>query len=427
VFEIRQNDTNPALVADLTYEDGSPATIPAGSTVNLILKNPDATATYLTAVCAFSGNTVTYNWQSSDTATAGDYVAEFQVTYPDGTVRLFPTTGYFPLVITPNLSGTDKARPTYVTTKNVLADTRERLDGRTRPGRNKLKSAVDSANETITLKYPTAGVAPGMVLSVGLESLYVWDTSGLTCTVERGAEDTVPAQHAEGDVVLVDPQFTDARILAAVNRTLAALPAMGVYPVKALDRTLAFGTEGYDMAPDVVDVLDVRWQDHWDSSRWTAMDSFEVQHNMPTAQFPSGVALFLPEQPYYRPLTTGTGSAIRVRYRATFTPLSSLFDDVLTITGLPGSALDLLALGAAIDLMSGRPIQRVFDNAQPDPRNAAEVKTGDVLNAPAALRQTFAQRVADEAAKLAREWPQRTPTRRLMDGGISVRPRLWWR
>lgn len=433
-FEIRQGDTNPALVADLTYEDGTAATIPAGSTVNLILKNTDATVTYLTAACTFSGNTVTYSWQASDTAVAGDYVAEFQVTYPDSTVRLFPTSGYFALTITPKLSGTDKPRPTYLTTADVIAQARVYLDGRVRPGRNKLAAAIGVTDETLSFSYDTAGAAQGLPLSIGLETLYVWDGAGRgPYTVERGADGTIPAQHAAGDPILIDPEFTDAQILSAVNQTLNRLPSSGVYAVKAIDTTLNSTRQGYDLATDVVSVLDVRWQDPIDGSQWTAMESFEVERNMPTDVFPSGVALFLPERPYLWPSpvqvanNSGDTYKLRVRYRSTFTPLTTLFDDVLAVTGIPDSATDLLALGAAVRLMDGRAVQRVRNQSQPDARDSAEVRVQDVLNSAAALRQTYQTRVQEEADKLTREQPYRKPARRLM--GNNLRPfyrQGWW-
>jgi hypothetical protein len=181
-----------------------------------------------------------------------------------------------------------------------------------------------------------------------------------------------------------------------------------------LDRTVVAGTAGYDLSVDAVDILDASWQDPSDATRWTRVESWQVQRDTPAAQFPSGVALFLPQP---------TNTPIRVRYRTTFGVLSTLFDDVLGVTGLPESALDLLALGASIDLMAGRPVQRVFNNAQPDPRDSAEVRVSDVLNAVGLLRVQFQQRVNDEADKLRRLWPQHTHTRRLMD----TSPRRRWR
>jgi hypothetical protein len=239
-------------------------------------------------------------------------------------------------------------------------------------------------------------------------------------TVERGADGTLPSAHKSGDIVLVNPEFTGARILRAINDEIRALPGDGIYAVKALDRTLSATAEGYDLASDVLKVVDVRWQHKWDSTEWTAVDSWETQYDMPTSVFPSGVALFIPERPFRtwpNNVFANDGSlnrALRIRYFAPLNPLGTLFDDVLAVTGIPSTALDIIAIGAAVRLMSGRPIQRVTNLGQPDSRNSAEVRANDVLNAPAALRQLRQDRITQESAQLTSDFVWRSPARRLM-------------
>lgn len=422
-FELAEGDTTPALTATLNADL-------TGATVKLVLKNADATSEYLNKTATISSaadGKVSYTWAAADTSVPGDYVGEWQVTFSDSTVKFYPTEGYFTVSITPKLTGSTKPDPTYVTTRDVLARTRSRLSNRVKPQRNKLNSAIGPTDETIVFTYDR-GLADSVALSIGLETLYVWQIAGRNLTVERGFDNTIPAQHAAGDIVLIDPEFTDAQILQAVNEVLTALPSAGVYQVKTIDLDATATEGGYDLADDVIDVLDVLWQDTDDTTTWTQAEMWEVQRNMPTDVFPSGVALFLPHRPFPWPAPTATGTTatitVRVKYRAAFTALSSLFDDVVTVTGLPVSALDLLPLGAAIKLMSGAPIQRVFNLAQPDPRDSAETRVSDVLNAPAALRQEFTNRVQQEADILSREQKYRRPTRTLMGG---LRPvRRWW-
>lgn len=427
-FTIVQNDVQPALQATLAYADGSPLDL-AGTTVNLVLKNVDATSTYLNVTCLITGpSTVTYQWLTSDTATPGNYVGEFIVTFGDSTTQSFPTDGYFSVTITPALTGSTKPRPTYLTTQELINQTRLYLDGRIRPGRNKLDSAVGPTDDTLVFRYDVAGAAPGMVLTIGLETVYVWDAAGKTLTVERGVDGTIPASHAAGDTILLSPEWTDARILTALNLELTSLPSQGVYPVKALDLQLTADTTGYDLAADVVKVLDVRWQDRCDPTQWTPVESFEVARDMPAAQFPSGIALLLPQRPFIDPYLakTSTTNALRVRYRTTFGTLTTLFDDVLEVTSIPESAVDILPMGAALKLMSGRAISHVGTAAQTDPRTSAETHVSDVLNAAARLKQDHDKRVQDEADKISSEWTYRIPTRRLMGDGYGFR-RWGWR
>lgn len=417
-FSIVQNDLLPVLTATLSYADGTAVDL-SGATVNLILRNPDATTVYLNAACTASGSTVTYAWTTGDTAVPGDYVAEFVVTFTDGTAQSFPTEGYFPLTITPSLTGA-KPRPTFYSTADCITDVRGYLDGRTRPLRNRLAGDIDSVTETLALRNQLQGAVNGAQLSIGLETMYVESTVSQSLTVERGADGTTPSAHKDGDIVLVNPEFTTARILRAINDELRALPGDGIYQVKSLDRTLTATAQGYDLAPDVLKVVDVRWQHKWDSTEWSIVESWEAQFNMPTSVFPSGAAVLIPERPYRSwPnnvfLNDGTTNrALRIRYFAPLGTLTTLFDDVLAVTGIPATAVDIIAIGAALRLMSGRPIQRVTSLGQPDARNAAEVKAGDVLNAPAALRQLRQNRVTQESAQLTSDFTYRRPVRRLM-------------
>ena len=43
---------------------------------------------------------VTYSWGTADTATAGDYLAEVEVTWNDGKRETFPNDGYWDVTIT---------------------------------------------------------------------------------------------------------------------------------------------------------------------------------------------------------------------------------------------------------------------------------------------------------------------------------------
>lgn len=427
-YLIPAGDLSPSLVGTLTYADG---TVPTGIVaVTLVLRNPEASIVYLTGTCTFVLNVVTYVWQTGDTAVPGDYVGEFQVTFADGSEQSFPTAGYFTLSIEPSLVGTLKPRPPYLTTQDLIWQVRGYLDGRQRPVRNRLSGDISSSVTSFPLRAAVNGAVAGAQLGIGLETMYIWASSGSTLSdVERGADGTVASQHADGDVVLVNPEFTDGRIFQAINQELAALPSAGIYNVKSLDTFINSRYEGYDLATDVEKVVDVRFQHRWDPSNWAAVASWDVQFGMPLTSFPSGIALFLPDRPYssytWNYLTDenlvddGTNTytdqyALRVRYFANLTALAGLFDDVVGVSGIPSSATDIVAMGAAIRLMSGRPIQRVANLAQADPRNNLETKASDVLNAPAALRQQYQTRLDMEADKLRGRSHYLKPARRLM-------------
>lgn len=105
-FYIKQNDTSPSLRAAL--ENGSGDAIDLidasvqfhmrsfGSSGNVV----DAAATVIDAATGI----VQYNWIADDTDTIGSYEAEFEVTYPDGTIETFPNDGYIRVEITDDIA-----------------------------------------------------------------------------------------------------------------------------------------------------------------------------------------------------------------------------------------------------------------------------------------------------------------------------------
>jgi hypothetical protein len=93
-FYIKQNDTRPSLYAQL-LQDGSVVDL-TGCTVLFGLRGMDAKEAVITD--AATGN-VRYDWEAEDTATTGNYQAEFEVTFADATVETFPNNDYLTIVI----------------------------------------------------------------------------------------------------------------------------------------------------------------------------------------------------------------------------------------------------------------------------------------------------------------------------------------
>jgi len=78
--------------------------------------------------------------------------------------------------------------------------------------------------------------------------------------------------------------------------------------------------------------------------------------------------------------------------------------DVSTLTGMQPSATDIPPLGAEIQLTLPREIKRNFMESQPDPRKPTEVLATNVSNSVAALQILYTNRVAEEAARLMRQY-----------------------
>ena len=92
-FYIKQNDTRPAIAANLTDANAAAVNL-TGATVKFSMRVDPAGTVKVNAATATiddaEAGQVSYNWTASDTNTADDYEAEFQVTFAGGAVQTFP-------------------------------------------------------------------------------------------------------------------------------------------------------------------------------------------------------------------------------------------------------------------------------------------------------------------------------------------------
>ena len=105
-FTIKQNDTSPQIGATLQSGDGTVIDL-TSATVRFHMKKIGATTTTVDAdatVINADAGTVKYVWNSADTATAGSYLAEFEVTYTNGDTETFPNDKSIAIVITEDLA-----------------------------------------------------------------------------------------------------------------------------------------------------------------------------------------------------------------------------------------------------------------------------------------------------------------------------------
>jgi len=99
-FILKEGDTSPSIVYALL-----PASvILSGATVRFSMRNRSTGAVVIdraaaVIVTATVTPTVRYDWQSADTASAGFYDAEFEVTYSDATVETFPNSTHIAVII----------------------------------------------------------------------------------------------------------------------------------------------------------------------------------------------------------------------------------------------------------------------------------------------------------------------------------------
>ena len=105
-FTIKQNDTSPQIAATLQDGDGSAIDLTSATVKFHMKKIGAATATVDANATILNANTgsVKYAWVSPDTATAGSFLAEFEVTYTNGGIETFPNDQSIAILITEDLA-----------------------------------------------------------------------------------------------------------------------------------------------------------------------------------------------------------------------------------------------------------------------------------------------------------------------------------
>ena len=98
---IKQNDTSPAVSATLKDGDGAAVDI-TGASVRFHMRkegSSDATVDAAAIITDAAAGQVRYTWVADDTAIAGTFIAEFEVTYSNGAVETFPNYGHLQVQI----------------------------------------------------------------------------------------------------------------------------------------------------------------------------------------------------------------------------------------------------------------------------------------------------------------------------------------
>lgn len=279
-----------------------------------------------------------------------------------------------------------------------------------RETRNVLNSSPNSSATTFTLLYTLRSAQEGARLSIDFEDSHVVqvEPTSQVVTVIRGQYGSTAASHTTGDTVWVNPKFSRAQVLRAVNAELDDLTGEGIYRMASLDLTYNSAVAGYDMTgltpDDVIDVYEVRADDPGPSKGWRPITNWTLVRDAPTGDFASGLGIVLFDG-------GSPGHTVRVTYRKRFSQVtaSDAATDLATSAGIDREAHDLVALGAAVRLMSGVEVRRSQLSAQPDTRRAEELPPGAVLQSYTGLVKQYERRLRAERNRLARRYPIRVP------------------
>lgn len=290
-----------------------------------------------------------------------------------------------------------------MTTAQTIVDQarRDLLAGVTEE-RNKLASGINSSDTTLSLSFDPKGVRDGAVIEIGAELLYVWSVNGSTVTVERGWEGTTAASHSANAIITVKPRFPNKQLFDFVNDEISDLssPANGLFQIKTATLQYNGSDRAIDMSgvTDLINIHEVRWR--YSGDEWIEVRGFRLSRNAATTDFSSGLMLIFDVPP-------PQASTVRVTYKAPYTKLTNLSDDLTTVGGVQATLDDVVRMGVQLRAMVGREVKRNFMEAQGDTRRAGEVGPGAVQaswRGIAAMRQ---QRIEAEQARLSQQYPVR--------------------
>jgi Rib/alpha/Esp surface antigen-like repeat protein len=98
---IKQNDTNPAMQFTLQDSDEQAVSL-VGATARFLMRargGSDVKTNAVASITDAAAGVVTYTPVAADTDTPGQYEAEVEITYSDGTKETFPSRGYISIII----------------------------------------------------------------------------------------------------------------------------------------------------------------------------------------------------------------------------------------------------------------------------------------------------------------------------------------
>jgi hypothetical protein len=267
-----------------------------------------------------------------------------------------------------------------------------------------LGTALNSTETNVNFTHDTPGIVAGSIIEIGTELMYIFSMNASTnnATVQRGFRGTTAASHSSGDLITVNPKFPSQLVLNAINDELADLssPQNGLYQMKTVEFTYNIAQDGYNLTgvtDDILSVYQVTYKDTGSENTEPVVPTWTLRRDRNTSSFASGYALVLHDD-------ANSGQTVRVQYKTGFTALAAT-STALSTVGLHSEAYDLPAIGAALRLMSTRPVRREFIDEQGSSRRAEEVPAGAISASMRDLRALRDTRINSEATRLDTQYP----------------------
>jgi len=253
-------------------------------------------------------------------------------------------------------------------------------------------------------------VVPGDLLQLENELVYVIGSTPVipaiptdipaTYTVIRGYRSTA-ASHGFNTTAVIRPAVPNVVWLRHLNNTLRSLssPQKGLFRVEPIELT-ATSRIGYDLTGmgDFDGIIEVYAKNPGGMGDFVLLprSAWDEQRDINTTDFSSGSALRIIRGGY-------PGQPVRVLAKQPFNLVANFTDIVESVTGIPSTAIDLLALGMVIRAVEGDEIARNSLDASAG-RRSSDVPPGAISASAAGLRQRYQERQVEERSRLIRKY-----------------------
>jgi hypothetical protein len=256
---------------------------------------------------------------------------------------------------------------------------------------------------TVTAAFgQSVGISPGMV-EIDTEQLYVTtvDQNTGVCSLDpgfgRGYHRTTVATHVSGASVVSRPKFPRKNIFDTMNEVIGAVfPDLFVPNIYTTSVLFPQNTYTIPGGLRTIDILDCQWQDP--IGRWTRVGSYSVDPYDATVRLGSVPGLAI-------------GRPLRFVYATEPQLFSSESDDFVTVTGLPPSTQDVIALGATAKMVVGLDISRAQLSSVEQSDRSRVVPPNAGINVGKYLMAEYKDRLANEAQSLRRLYKPRLSRR----------------
>jgi hypothetical protein len=262
-----------------------------------------------------------------------------------------------------------------------------------------LAADLNTTDLTFTVSYAfgqSVGISPGVV-EIDSELIYVVsvDSTNGTVTVApggRGYYGTTPTTHTTGTKVISRPKFPRVWLFKQINEIIESVYPQ-LFAVGTYTGTVTYPSNRYNLGSTIgtpMGVVEAEWQDP--IGNWHALNSYRID-------------------PFDGTFVMGSTPPVGRPFRVIFTAQPQSFvtegDDLVTKTGLPLGAADVLTLGVVAKQVPGLDISRAQLSSVEQSDRSRVVPPSAGVNAAKYIMAEYQERLANEAASLRKRYRSR--------------------